>query len=53
MMGLNFLSAWPLKTSEYPRSLTQPDPVQTHEKNDLFESKVIASKEPQYQIIML
>lgn len=38
--------------SEYPWSLTQPYPVETHEKNDLFESKVIAWKELQYQIIV-
>ena len=51
--GIEFLPALPLQMSEYPRSLTQPHPVETQEKNDLFESKVIASKALQYQIIML
>lgn len=39
--------------SEYPWSLTQPIPVETIEKTDLIESKVMALKELQYYIIML
>lgn len=51
--GIQFLPDWPPNMSECPWSLTHPYPAETIEKTDLIESKVMALKELQYDIIML